>query len=205
MVGYLAKYSRELKKRPTPAELRFKAILKTCTCLDFGFEFQKPFYNREEGEGYIADFYLPRYRLIFEIDGGYHDNPEQTEKDKRRDKWFEKNRCLVVRVENEQTENINECRDLILKTLYARKWTPRVKPKRVKTKKGKVKKVFFNGKLAYKKVDGNQLQIQDDPQKAYEQCKKHLESLGVPKESPIIKLRKKGVHEGLGPGCQFGG
>ena len=35
---------------------------------------------------YIVDFYIPSYRLVVEIDGGYHLSPEQREADAHRER-----------------------------------------------------------------------------------------------------------------------
>ena len=53
---------------------------------------------------FIADFYCHDARLIIEVDGGYHDDPEQKEYDKRRQAELEDLGLLVVRFRNEEVE-----------------------------------------------------------------------------------------------------
>lgn len=70
---------KKLVENQTNAEKLIKAKLKSL-CIEY--EFQKiipiDYYY------YIVDFYLPKYDLILEIDGGYHDTTEQIHKDKVR-------------------------------------------------------------------------------------------------------------------------
>ena len=72
-------YSSELEEKATTAELVFKNFLDK---YGFIYDFQKPFkHNRTFS---IVDFYLPTYAVAIEIDGKYHDSPEQQWKDKLR-------------------------------------------------------------------------------------------------------------------------
>jgi len=81
--AFLAKCAKKLKRRPTLAEAEFKKKLDY-----WGIEyiFQWPFYHF--GYGGVCDFYLPEYRMAVEVDGGYHLNPDQMERDKIRNTIF---------------------------------------------------------------------------------------------------------------------
>jgi len=67
-------YLRQLKHRATKAELEFGFLL--CR-FSKPFIFQKGFFNKFHR---IADFYLPKYKIIFEIDGGYHKDIQKKDK-----------------------------------------------------------------------------------------------------------------------------
>jgi len=74
-----SKYARKLRNNPTPAEDNF---LSKIVGLDLGnVMFQKGFLAK--GMHCIVDFYLPKYKLCIEIDGGYHNRPEQIKKTDR--------------------------------------------------------------------------------------------------------------------------
>jgi very-short-patch-repair endonuclease len=60
----------------TPAEKTFKAILKS---LNIEYEFQKIIYTSTRF--YIVDFYIPKIKSVFEIDGEYHNEVEQRKYD----------------------------------------------------------------------------------------------------------------------------
>lgn len=45
------------------------------------FEFQKIIYTDNKKHFFIADFYIPSKNLIIELDGEYHDNAKQQNKD----------------------------------------------------------------------------------------------------------------------------
>jgi very-short-patch-repair endonuclease len=93
------KYRKELAKKATSAEIRFKRKLST---FNFNFNFQKPF---DDGKKlYIADFYIPLFGLVIELDGGYHSTLKQQEYDHTRNEWFEKRGYNVWRMTNEQAD-----------------------------------------------------------------------------------------------------
>jgi very-short-patch-repair endonuclease len=69
----------------------------------FSVNSQKPFTDNKK-RIYIADFYIPRYRLIIELDGGYHDTPERKKYDGERDRWFLNRGYQVWRMTNKESE-----------------------------------------------------------------------------------------------------
>ena len=50
---------------------------------------------------YIADFYIPAAKIVIELDGSQHFEPEHSEKDRERDAFMKRFRILVLRYTNE--------------------------------------------------------------------------------------------------------
>ncbi len=116
-------FQKKLKRFPTNAERRFKTILHEF----FGFNvrrsrkaskaarrfvgFQKIFMLDTldgRGKGYIADFYLAKFKLIIEIDGDSHDS--QKKYDCARDTvLYEKKHVRTLRISNIITKNKAQC------------------------------------------------------------------------------------------------
>lgn len=87
-----------LRENPTPAEVHIKTLFEQAP---YDVTFQKGFIAYDYY--CIVDFYLPFYKVCLEIDGGYHLEPDQVEKDKRKDKYLTETRhCLVKRLTNEE-------------------------------------------------------------------------------------------------------
>ncbi|MFN3772680.1 endonuclease domain-containing protein [Cloacibacterium normanense] len=58
---------------------------------------------------YIADFYCHKFKLIIEIDGDYHDQEEQKQKDEVRTEVLRLNDLKIIRFKNEEVEqDINQ-------------------------------------------------------------------------------------------------
>ena len=96
-------YAKENRENPTPAESRFKNFLAKNK---IAYKFQVPVCC--EGEGYIIDFVIHSKSLdkdiAVEIDGGYHNKPDQIQKDKIREDNLKESGYVVVRFKNEETE-----------------------------------------------------------------------------------------------------
>ena len=92
----------DLKKRPTSSECRVKGLLSH---LDIHYVFQMPIKN--DTSFYIVDFYFPSYGLCLEVDGGYHNDPEQKAKDKARDLYLVSNGYKVKRITNTTVKLLN--------------------------------------------------------------------------------------------------
>ncbi len=92
-----------LRRRATPAEKCFNDKLeKACSVK---FKFQRGFIKG--GYYAIVDFYIPSRNICIEIDGGYHDSPEQQRKDKKRDKWLtEVRKQKIIRLTNKEAFDI---------------------------------------------------------------------------------------------------
>ena len=69
-------YKHILEVNATYAE----RLLKTFLAGKIDFEFQKIIYT-DNKHFFIADFYIPSKNLIIELDGEYHDDAKQQEKD----------------------------------------------------------------------------------------------------------------------------
>ena len=51
---------------------------------------------------YIVDFFFRKSMLIVELDGGYHNEPEQKELDKNRQEWLCQMGYKVIRFTNDE-------------------------------------------------------------------------------------------------------
>ena len=61
---------------------------------------------------WIADFYLPAYRTVIEIDGKHHSWPKTLQRDLRRTAWFKNRQFNVVRIPNPEVAELTK-EDLI--------------------------------------------------------------------------------------------
>lgn len=114
---------KRLKEAATPSEIRIRGLLDE---LNLYYIEQKAFIAYDYYA--IVDFYLHGIKLCIEIDGGYHDNPEQIKKDKRRDQYLTETRgFLVCRIKNEVADKMTskELLDIVIdfKNKYDRKST----------------------------------------------------------------------------------
>ena len=50
---------------------------------------------------YIADFYIPKAKIVIELDGSQHFEPKHSEKDRVRDAYMERLGILVLRYTND--------------------------------------------------------------------------------------------------------
>jgi len=93
------KYIKKLKEKPTKTELVVKEWLET---KKVRFIFQKGFllpFHR------IVDFYIPKKKIIIEIDGGYHTNFNEMKKDNNKDiEFLSKRNMNTIRITNKQVE-----------------------------------------------------------------------------------------------------
>ena len=88
--------ARNLRRRMTEAERCLWSRLRRKQILDVQFYRQKPLGN------YIVDFYAPRARLVIEVDGTQHLEPEGRERDRLRTAYLERRGVRVVRFGNAQ-------------------------------------------------------------------------------------------------------
>ena len=82
-------FARQLRKNMTPWERK----LWYCFLKDYPIRFQR----QKCIDNYITDFYCFRAKLIIELDGGGHYNPESENKDSYRTKILEKYGLKVIR------------------------------------------------------------------------------------------------------------
>ena len=96
-------YKHILEVNATYAE----RLLKTFLTGKINFEFQKIIYT-DNKHFFIADFYIPSKNLIIELDGEYHDNTKQQNKDIWRTQLLHSLGYRVIRFKNKQiTESKN--------------------------------------------------------------------------------------------------
>jgi len=88
--------SRALRKKMTDAELALWKHLRRKQVLGLQFYRQKPLLN------FIVDFYCPRAKLVIELDGGQHYEPNAQSSDELRDKTLGKLKLKVLRFDNSQ-------------------------------------------------------------------------------------------------------
>ena len=90
-----------LRQRMTPAEKILWALLRN-NQLGIKFRRQMPFVFGSYH--YITDFYCPKLKVIIEIDGGVHHDPEVKEIDEFREDVFETAGYKIIRFENKEIE-----------------------------------------------------------------------------------------------------
>ncbi len=92
----LAHLARKLRREQTPAEEILWALVRGRKLLNLKF-------RRQQQVGpFIADFYCHQARLVVEIDGGVHLEPEQADRDENREVYLRENRLRVLRFTNQQ-------------------------------------------------------------------------------------------------------
>jgi very-short-patch-repair endonuclease len=101
--------SRDLRHLLTPAEAKvWKAVRNSR--LGFKIRRQHPIFR------FIADFYCAQSKLVIEIDGDIHTEPDRKEYDAERTRWLEGLGYRVIRFQNNEIhENING----VLKTILS--------------------------------------------------------------------------------------
>ncbi|NCC85667.1 MAG: endonuclease domain-containing protein [Clostridia bacterium] len=67
---------------------------------EFLKNYKLPFQRQKTIDHYIVDFYCAKAKLVIEIDGGGHYNPEQREYDEERTKTLGKYNLKVLRFSN---------------------------------------------------------------------------------------------------------
>jgi len=87
-----------LRKNETESEKNLWGKLKNNQLKGFKFRRQHPIGL------YIADFYCHKLKLIIEVDGEYHNLPEQIEKDKERTQILESNGLQLIRFTNNEIQ-----------------------------------------------------------------------------------------------------
>ena len=137
----LSFYQNCLKKYPTIAEIRFRYALCKYFGVDFYFENrkglpfkeQRQFHFPKQNKGYIVDFYVPKFKIVFEVDGDSHIGKEKY--DKNRDMLLKSRKIKVFHITNEETVDIDFALEFIRNAIeYDSK----------KPKKKRKKRVFIN-------------------------------------------------------------
>ena len=94
----------KLLKNPTEAELIMKSKLDKIKIKNM---FQKGFWKGDFS--CIVDFYLPKpYKIVIEVDGGYHTTDKQKYRDSFKDRYLIEERGFkVLRFTNEEAKEIS--------------------------------------------------------------------------------------------------
>jgi very-short-patch-repair endonuclease len=87
-----------LRKGMTEAEVILWSRIRRRQLLGCKFRRQHPVHQ------FIADFYCHQKKLVIEVDGGYHEDPTQAERDEQRTYELEKLGIRVLRFRNEEIE-----------------------------------------------------------------------------------------------------
>jgi very-short-patch-repair endonuclease len=87
------------RKVSTPAEAAFEALLNSLNGGVLRGKFQREWVC---GRDWIVDFFFPEIRLAIEIDGEYHNTPQQLFQDLAREIEVEKFEVTVLRVSNRE-------------------------------------------------------------------------------------------------------
>ena len=115
----LKQKARALRTNMTDAERRLWHHLRRKQILGIQFFRQRPI-----GE-YIADFYAPTARLVVEIDGSQHQEPESAAYDLVRTTSLESMGLRVMRFDNLQVINeMNSVLEVIYQFIHNRKSLP---------------------------------------------------------------------------------
>lgn len=91
----LFEFAKRMRNNQTEAE-RYLWRFLSDNCLGCRFKRQHPI------KYFISDFYCHEYKLIIEVDGKYHETPEQYEYDSERDWELELLGLTVLRFTNEE-------------------------------------------------------------------------------------------------------
>ena len=86
--------AKALRKDPTPQERRL--------WYDFLRAYPVRFQRQRVIDSYIVDFYCHKARLVIEIDGSQHYEPQEQEYDAQRTAALEKQGLLVIRFSNRE-------------------------------------------------------------------------------------------------------
>ena len=107
----------DLIKRAEIAEERVKSLRFNITksernilhlLEDLGYEFIFQYALFDEWYFIIADFYLPRFRIIIEVDGPSHLDKDKKKQERKRKTWLEKQGIHVLRIKNSATTSMTK-------------------------------------------------------------------------------------------------
>jgi very-short-patch-repair endonuclease len=88
--------AREMRKKPTPAEAALWEALRGKQVRGLRFREQHPIGR------FVFDFYCAACKLVIEVDGEYHDDPDQQDRDKARTEYLNAGGYAVLRFRNEE-------------------------------------------------------------------------------------------------------
>ncbi len=90
--------AKDLRNNPTLQEQKLWQYLRKSN-LGYKFRRQQPIGN------YIVDFFCPELKIIIELDGGQHNEPENINYDKKRDDFLTKQGFRIIRIWNNEIDN----------------------------------------------------------------------------------------------------
>ena len=94
----LKAYARQNRREMTPSEAALWNALRN--------EFRGIKFRRQHPIGdYIADFLCLKAKLVIELDGGYHDKPQQQLEDQWRTEFLQSKGYRVIRFTNEEVSS----------------------------------------------------------------------------------------------------
>jgi very-short-patch-repair endonuclease len=91
----LKDFAKKNRREMTESETILWNVLRKLNC---GYHFRR---QHPIGD-YIADFICLQKKLVIEVDGGYHDDPDQQSDDLMRTQCIEKFGYTVIRFKNEE-------------------------------------------------------------------------------------------------------
>ena len=91
----LKDFAKKNRKEMTESERVLWEELRKLNC---GYHFRR---QHPIGD-YIADFVCLKKKLVIEVDGGYHDEPQQQQNDQWRTEFMESKGYTVIRFKNEE-------------------------------------------------------------------------------------------------------
>ena len=107
--------ARHLRTNMTDSEQKLWTHLRRKQFLGVRFYRQKPIGN------YIVDFYAPKVKVVIEVDGSQHLEPENIHKDLARKRDLENQGLLVLRFNNLQVlQEIDAVMEVIFETVGKR-------------------------------------------------------------------------------------
>jgi leucyl-tRNA synthetase len=107
-------HAREMRHPQTPAEATLWHTLRNR-------KFKYKFRHQHPIDRFIPDFYCAEAKLLIEVDGASHFEPEQMEYDKLRTEYLEELGYKVIRFTNDEVKfNIQGAIGEILKTVESR-------------------------------------------------------------------------------------
>ena len=118
MLGYnqnLKKFSRDLRSNLTDSEKKLWSRIRRKKVCGVQFYRQKPIGN------YIVDFYAPVAKLVIELDGSQHLDPEIVAADKLRDGYLKSQGLTVLRfTSREVLLELETVMQIIFRTIEAK-------------------------------------------------------------------------------------
>lgn len=100
--GLLKEFARHNRREMTKSETILWQTLRS--------EFRGIRFRRQHPIGdYIADFLCVTEKLVIEVDGGYHSEPQQQQEDQWRTEYLQSKGYRVIRFTNEEIDtNVND-------------------------------------------------------------------------------------------------